>query len=153
MIKRINFNDDGVNVLLTQSDQYLMALYPSESCHLMSASALNNNHVDLLGYQHNGQLLGMIAMVNYATPSDVAYVELKRWVVHDSARDKGIGRQLMHAAINAVAQTTTKVIRVETGIHQPDAIKVLEQEGFVRREPFGSYTDDPLSMYLQLNLE
>jgi ribosomal protein S18 acetylase RimI-like enzyme len=37
------------------------------------------------------------------------------------------------------------VIRLETGIHQHEAIALYEQSGFRRIVPFGPYRDDPVS--------
>jgi len=37
------------------------------------------------------------------------------------------------------------VVRLETGIHQREAIALYESGGFRRIGPFGPYTDDPLS--------
>jgi putative acetyltransferase len=37
------------------------------------------------------------------------------------------------------------VIRLETGIHQREAIALYERSGFRRIAPFGPYREDPLS--------
>ena len=37
------------------------------------------------------------------------------------------------------------LLRLETGIHQREAIELYERLGFYRIPPFGPYTDDPLS--------
>lgn len=37
------------------------------------------------------------------------------------------------------------LLRLETGIHQREAIGLYEGWGFYRISPFGPYTDDPLS--------
>jgi putative acetyltransferase len=43
-------------------------------------------------------------------------------------------------------------VRLETGVYQPEAIKLYERKGFVRRGPFGEYTDDPLSLCYEKQL-
>jgi len=40
-------------------------------------------------------------------------------------------------------------LRLETGIHQKEAIRLYERYGFVRRPPFGEYRVDPLSLYFE----
>ena len=40
-------------------------------------------------------------------------------------------------------------LRLETGIKQDAAIRLYESAGFRRRGPFGSYRDDPLSVFME----
>ncbi len=40
-------------------------------------------------------------------------------------------------------------LKLETGIHQPEAIGLYERFGFVRCEPFGDYAPDPLSLFME----
>jgi putative acetyltransferase len=44
------------------------------------------------------------------------------------------------------------VLRLETGIHQPEAIGLYERLGFERRAPFGDYREDPLSLFMEMPL-
>jgi ribosomal protein S18 acetylase RimI-like enzyme len=45
------------------------------------------------------------------------------------------------------------LLRLETGIHQREAISLYESWGFRRRAPFGSYVDDPVSVYMECQIE
>ena len=51
---------------------------------------------------------------------------------------------LNHLADYARSQDIT-LLRLETGIHQPEAIGLYERMGFYHIPPFGPYTEDPLS--------
>jgi ribosomal protein S18 acetylase RimI-like enzyme len=44
------------------------------------------------------------------------------------------------------------VIRLETGIHQREAIALYEARGFRKIPPFGPYRDDPVSLCYELRL-
>jgi ribosomal protein S18 acetylase RimI-like enzyme len=44
------------------------------------------------------------------------------------------------------------LLRLETGIHQAEAIGLYERMGFRRIPPFGAYTDDPLSLFYEKRL-
>ena len=44
------------------------------------------------------------------------------------------------------------VLWLETGIHQPEALRLYERAGYVRREPFGSYQPDSLSVFMEKRL-
>ena len=45
-----------------------------------------------------------------------------------------------------------QALMLETGIHQAPAIRLYERAGFVRREPFGDYQADPLSLFMEKRL-
>ena len=42
--------------------------------------------------------------------------------------------------------------RLETGIHQKEAIKLYERLGYYRIDPFGEYKVDPLSVFMEKKL-
>ena len=69
--------------------------------------------------------------------------------VRPQARGLGIGRRLLAALeAHAVAAGLT-VLRLETGVSQPEALGLYEGTGYKRRGPFGSYTADPLSVFME----
>jgi ribosomal protein S18 acetylase RimI-like enzyme len=49
-----------------------------------------------------------------------------------------------HARANGLSR-----LRLETGIHQQEAIRLYEAYGFRRIPPFGPYREDPLSRYYE----
>jgi len=73
------------------------------------------------------------------------YAEIKRMYVRPAFRGRGLGRLMLeHLVAHARAQGLG-VVRLETAIHQREAIALYESGGFRRIGPFGPYTDDPLS--------
>ena len=42
-----------------------------------------------------------------------------------------------------------RLLRLETGIHQKEAIRLYEGSGFRRISPFGEYKEDPLSLFFE----
>lgn len=80
------------------------------------------------------------------------YGELKRMYVRSQFRGSGFGK-LMLAHLAAYAQAHhVPVLRLETGIHQREAIGLYERSGFYRIPPFGPYRDDPLSRFYEKRL-
>ena len=64
-------------------------------------------------------------------------------------RGRGFGKQLLtHLAAYALAHGVP-LLRLETGIHQHEAIALYESWGFQRIPPFGAYRDDPLSLFYE----
>jgi ribosomal protein S18 acetylase RimI-like enzyme len=46
-----------------------------------------------------------------------------------------------------------RLLRLETGVHQQDAIRLYEGMGFWRIPPFGEYRDDPLSRFYEKQID
>ncbi|MGH6917918.1 MAG: GNAT family N-acetyltransferase, partial [Geminicoccaceae bacterium] len=74
--------------------------------------------------------------------------ELKSMFVVPEARGRGIGRAIL-AAIEQALRGRVGMLRLETGVKQPAAIRLYEAAGFRRRGPFGNYRDDPLSIFME----
>jgi ribosomal protein S18 acetylase RimI-like enzyme len=62
---------------------------------------------------------------------------------------RGLGlAKLMLNQLEAYARDhSIFVLRLETGIHQTEAIRLYENMGYQRIPPFGEYVDDPLSRF------
>lgn len=80
------------------------------------------------------------------------YGELKRMYVPPTMRGRGLGRGLLEFLERQALDRGCKVLRLETGIHQPEAQRLYERAGFTRRSPFGSYIEDPHSVYMEKQL-
>ena len=81
------------------------------------------------------------------------YAEVKRVYVDPGARGLGLARAIM-ARLEAEALASGRnVARLETGIHQPEALGLYEALGYSRRHSFGDYPlDDPNSVFLEKRL-
>jgi putative acetyltransferase len=57
----------------------------------------------------------------------------------------GLGRLMLQHLVGHARAQGLGLVRLETRIHQREAIALYESGGFRRIGPFGPYTDDPLS--------
>jgi putative acetyltransferase len=72
--------------------------------------------------------------------------------VAPSARGQGLGRAIL-ARIEAQATAEgLELLRLETGIHQAEAIALYRSSGYVDCDPFGDYRPDPLSRFMEKRL-
>jgi putative acetyltransferase len=134
-----------VRAMLEQLDAYCAALYPAESNHLMDiASLLAGDVLFLVARDVEGKAVGCAALVNRG-----GYGEVKRMYVDPARRGGGAGHQLLEQLVMFARMSGLQVLRLETGIHQPEAIALYERAGFVRCEPFGDYQPDPLSLFME----
>jgi len=134
--------------LMAQLDDYLNQLYPAESNHLMPIAALQRPNVTFVVAKVDSQVAGCGALVNQGT-----YAELKRMYVVSEFRGLKIGRQLLQALENMAQTAGLPMIRLETGISQPAAIKLYQRSGYQPCEPFGDYSHDPLSLFMAKQLQ
>ncbi|WP_296946263.1 GNAT family N-acetyltransferase [uncultured Massilia sp.] len=141
-------NQPDVLSMLARLDAYCAALYPAESNHLLDVDALMRDDVlFLVARGVDGAAVGCAALVNRA-----GYGELKRMFVDETLRGRGTGRQLLEHIAMFARMAGLQVLRLETGIHQPEAIALYERFGFVRIAPFGDYRPDPLSLFMEMRL-
>jgi putative acetyltransferase len=137
-----------IRAMLDQLDAYCAALYPAESNHLMDlASLLGGDVLFLVARDIDGSAAGCAALVNRG-----GYGEIKRMFVDGARRGLGTGRKLLEHLEMFARMSGVRELKLETGIHQPEAIALYQRFGFSRCEPFGEYRPDPLSLFMEKRL-
>lgn len=129
-------------LLINELQTHLESFYPPESRHGFSVERLIAEAVAFFVLRADGRPAGCggIKLVGRE------YGELKRMFVRPEFRGAGFGEMLVeHLAAHALAHGVT-LLRLETGIHQQNAIRLYERLGFRRIPPFGPYTNDPVSL-------
>jgi putative acetyltransferase len=140
---------DDVRALFAQSDAFSAALYPPDSNHTLDAEALAQPAVRFLVARVDGAAVGCVAVVL----GDVGEAELKRMFVAAHVRRQGIAARLL-CAIEAVARREgVRLLRLETGVSSAAAVGLYRRSGYGERGPFGSYRCDPLSIFMERDLQ
>jgi len=134
-----------VLALIEDLDAYQKPLYPIESFHGIDLAALSRPGVLFaVARDAEGLALGCGAMV-----VGPAYGEIKRMYTRPEARGLGIGRRLL-AFLEGEAQARGRTLFwLETGYLQAEALRLYARCGYGRRGPFGDYTDDPTSVFME----
>lgn len=135
--------------LLEMSDAYAASLYPAESNHLVDISALEQPDVSFFVARFDGAIVGCCALVEAGDGT----AEIRRMFVDPQARGLKVGKRLLQAIEQRAVSIGLDVIRLETGIHQPEAIGLYRNSGYVERPPFGGYQPDPLSLFMEKVLQ
>ena len=138
-------NQPEIIALIGELDAYQSALYPSESNHFLDLTGLMQANV-LFAVARDGDRAalgcGAIMLLD-------GYAELKRMYVAPGARGRGIAKRLLEVLEEEALNSSRTVLRLETGIHQPEALGLYERAGYVRRDAYGDYQHDPLSVYME----
>jgi putative acetyltransferase len=136
---------DDARALIEELDAYLIPLYPPDSHHGYPVEKLLAEGVEFFVARCEGVAAGCGAIKFY----DPDYAEVKRMYVRPPFRGLGVGRAAMAFLEEHAARHGAAILRLETGILQPEAIGLYEQMGYCRREPFGKYQPDPLSFFYE----
>lgn len=141
--------------LLAASDAYMLARYPALGGQLESAAALSRPGVSLLGAWWEGRLVGCGAVKLVVQPEDGGpdYGEIKRVFLFEAWRGRGISKALMQRLEQQLLlmQRTEGVTlaRLQTGIHQPEALALYRGLGYRPRGPYGSYVQDATGVFME----
>jgi putative acetyltransferase len=135
---------EDVRALLQTVASWSDGLYPPESRHGLDLAAYQRPDVTLFVARERGVALGCGAYQLHGDGS----AELKSMFVVPEARGRGVGQAIL-AAIEHALRGRVATLRLETGVKQLAAIRLYEAAGFRRRGPFGSYRDDPLSIFME----
>lgn len=144
VIARADPAEQSVRTLIEALDAYMIPLYPAESNHLLDIETLRRP-----------QMLFFAATVDGVTRGcggcwlHDSYAEIKRVYVDPAARGLGLARRLMAHIEDAARATGLTLARLETGIHQPEALGLYRALGYVDRGPFGEYGPDPYSVFME----
>lgn len=138
---------DDVITLLSASDAYMAGLYPAESNHMLDVETLRRPDIRFLIVEAGGQAVGCGAI----RISD-DHGELKRMWVDPSLRGRRLGARILEALIAEARRLNLPMLRLETGISQPEALGLYRRFGFYDIAPFGDYQPDPLSVFMELRL-
>jgi putative acetyltransferase len=138
--------------LLQDGEQYSASLYPAESNHHLPLEALRAANIRfLVARDGNGRAIATGAIARFDPGAEV-WAELKRMWVAPEARGKGVSKAVLNALEAIAAEAGARCLRLETGIENHAALALYERSGFTRRDPFGDYLPDPLSVFMEKQL-
>ncbi len=135
--------------LVRELDAHLEPLYPVESRHGLDLAGIRAPHVRfVLARDEAGaaQACGAIALLP-------GLAELKRMYVRPEARGRGAADAIVRFLEGVAERHGYGMLHLETGVKQQAALAFYARIGFRRRPPFGSYTDDPLSVCMEKRLD
>lgn len=144
LIKQVDPTQAVVADLIHQLDEYQESMYPPESNHLDSIEELSKTNVNFLAAFADSEIcgIGAVKILN-------DFGELKRLYVPEKYRGKGIAKEIVKELENCLVKRSIFTARLETGIHQHEAIDLYKKLGYSETVPFGEYTEDPLSVFME----
>jgi putative acetyltransferase len=131
--------------LIEALDAYANALYPPESNHLLDIASLCAPAVTFLVVRDGAEAVGCGAILSDAR----GWGEVKRMYVRPDQRGRGVGKRVLTEIEQIARRAGLPLLRLETGIHNTEALALYRRGGFVECGPFGDYAADPLSVFME----
>ncbi len=140
-----------VIALIAELDAYQDGLYPPESRHALDlASLLQANVLFAVARDPAAGAVGCGAVV---LSGDATNGELKRMYIRPRNRGQGLATRLLALLEAEATRRGCRLLQLETGPFQPEALGLYASLGYRRTGPFGGYADDPLSVFMQKHLQ
>lgn len=128
--------------LIEELEAHLAALYRPQNRHGFSVAQLLEEGVAFFIIRDEGRPAGCVGLLCVGEE----YAEIKRMYVGPSFRGRGLARAMLQHLVQCARERGITRLRLETGIHQREAIALYEQAGFYRIPAFGPYRDDGVSL-------
>ena len=129
-------------------DADLRSRYPGHPTHGLREEELEDPGTVFLVARLGDKAIGCGA----ARRLDPGVAEIKRMYVRPAHRGRGLARRILEALEAAVRSQGIGVIRLETGVWQPEALGLYRSAGYEAIPAFGEYVGDRLSRCFEKRL-
>jgi GNAT superfamily N-acetyltransferase len=123
--------------LIAELDAYLIPLYPLEAHYGYDVEKLLREDVAFFVVRQDGLAAGCGGVLLFDD-----YGEIKRMYVRPAFRSLGLAKRMLEHLEGYVLERGITLLRLETGIYQPEALGLYERSGFQRCAAFGEYPPD-----------
>ena len=148
--------DATADVLLARHHALMRSQSPAESCHVLTAEELRAQGACLfVGRDAKDAVKAIGAWVMLSAPDmPGGAAELKSMHCHSDLRGQGAGHALLTFMLKAARDAGITSFWLETGSAKAfrPARRLYAAHGFVTCPPFGSYREDPLSLFMTKTL-
>ncbi|MGF4043526.1 GNAT family N-acetyltransferase [Paenarthrobacter nitroguajacolicus] len=137
-----------VHQLLSEHLADMFATSPAESVHALDHSALKHESMTFWTAREDGVLLGCGALKALSS----GHAEIKSMRTASLARGRGVATQMLEHIVAEAARMGYERVSLETGTEDyfAPARRLYARHGFTECPPFGDYTLDPNSVFMEL---
>lgn len=150
-IKQDDLSGPEIVELLEEHLQNMYQWSPPESVHALDLEKLRAPDITFWTIWQDDVLMGCGALKELSP----VHGEIKSMRTPSARRGRGAGRRMLEHVVQVATQRGYRLLSLETG-SQPGfepARKLYESHGFEPCGPFGSYKEDPHSVFMQLRLQ
>jgi putative acetyltransferase len=126
--------NDAVRLLIAELEDVLSAEYLPEQRHGLPLEAIFQPHVRFFVATLDGAPAGCGGVALFES-----FAEVKRMYVRPAARGQGVARAILDRIEAETRAANLRVLCLETGDKQTDALRLYRRYGFTECPPFGDY--------------
>lgn len=151
-IARADFSSPSLLAFLQAHLDDLEPTAPPESRHALDLAGLQLPRVRMWTALDGDDVVGTVALAALDEPG---HEELKSMRTDPERRGRGIAAALLAHALDDARAREVRRVSLETGSMDffLPARRLYAKAGFVECGPFGSYTDDPNSTFMTLDID
>jgi GNAT superfamily N-acetyltransferase len=147
--ERVAPSDPVASALIRELDRELEERYPAASVHGLHADEM----ISFPGVFLVGRWEGAVVACGAVRPLEAGLAEVKRMYVRPAARRRGFARRLLDELERVAGELGVRTLRLETGIHQPEAVALYEGAGYHSIPAYGEYVGNVYSLCYEKTLE
>jgi putative acetyltransferase len=137
-IEQAHTPTDDVRTLIGELDAELAGSYAPEQRHGLTIDAIFKPPVRFFIARQDGQAVGCGGVACFND-----FAELKRMYVRAAARGDGVADAIIERLEGEARAAGLRLVRLETGVHQPAAIGFYRRHGFTPCRAFEPYSSLP----------
>lgn len=130
--------------LIEASDRYSLERYPPEGHFGTDIDGLDRPDIHFAVARIEGRVVGCGAIKLEVDGS----AELKRLFVDEAGRGKGVGKALMGYLEDLARRHKVRILNLETGPLNTEAVALYRAWGYAECGPFGDYEPNPYSLFM-----
>lgn len=147
-VERIDHEDPRLHLLVDELDQELKDRYPEEPVFGLDFSDPSVKEVRFAIALYHNQPVGCGAL----RPMEASVMELKRFYVQQAYRGRGIASRLLQCMEQLAEEEGCTILRLQTGIRQPEAISLYQKFGYHRIACYGEYAKTEVSVCFEKSI-
>ena len=144
--RRDDLTGEPTRALIARHLEGMRANSPAESVHALEVDKLRSTDISFWSVWSGEQIAGCGALKRL----DARRGELKSMRVADAFLGRGVGRAILTHLTTQARGMGMQSLWLETGSASAftPALRLYESAGFKRCGPFGSYVEDPFSIFM-----
>jgi putative acetyltransferase len=149
-IREGGLTDERIVRFLRRHLDEMKEITPAESVYALDLEALRSPEITFWSIWDGDELLGCGALKELDSRSG----EIKSMRTAEAHRGKGVASKVLEHIVHEAARRGYDRLNLETGAMSEftPARAFYQRHGFVYREPFGDYSDDPNSVFMTRRL-
>ena len=150
-IRLDDLRGEAIRALLREHLEHMLAITPRHSAHALDVEALRAPEITFWSLWEGEGLLGCGALKEV----DARTGEIKSMRTADAHRGRGVASRLLAHIEGEARRRGYERLCLETGSFAAfaPAQRLYEKHGYVRRGPFGTYREDPNTVFMEKRLD